>query len=662
MKWKRTVCLFLTVVMALSIMTVTADASIITIKQPAKVKATCASAVSAKVSCATVSGAAGYVFYVATKKKGKYSKAADVKTNKAIITGLKTGKTYYFKIKSYSNANKRVYSKFSGTAKCKIVLKKPGLKIIDKCDCKVHLKMTGAPGATGFLVYRSTKKNKGYKLVHKTIGFTYLDTGLKKNTKYFYKIRAYVGNKRTSYTKAKAVKTNKTSAGNGNGSAYSLGNAGTSGYAGALKGHTFLFLGSSITAGKYSGGVSFVEYMDKRNGSKSRKAAVSGTTLARSKIGGSYVERLPKWCNKNSTYDPDVFVCQLSLNDSFKGVPLGSLGGVDFNKLTGDADANKYLSQLYNKGNTVAGAIDYITAYAYNRWPGCQVVFFTVRDVRQFKSYGQQYAKMRSLLFNAQKRYGKRAKDDTRNRIEIIDMWSNSSLTKLKGNTFCLYMNDINHPKKAGYLKQWTPQFEKNLSQWLPTVCTVTWKYEDEDGGKIIKEDKVKRYSRLSYKGNVPVKDEDEGHTYAFTGWKDKKTGVVYTPKELQELTVNGDVTYAAQFKPTTKTFTVTWKDEDDTVLWTSEPVEYGEIIAETDRAEAPPKEGYVFDCWMDAETEERYTSEELDVYLKELQMTRDITLRAVYKKLTEEPGDTSDGQAVDQSEVQNEEQIEEEE
>ena len=559
---------------------ITADAAV---SKPAAIKATCVSAVAAKVSCKSVSGATGYSFYVAKKKKGKYTLAADVKTNKATISGLKTGKTYYFKVKAYTQGSTRAYSNFSSPAKCKIVLKKPGLKIIDKCDCKAHLKMTGAPGAKGFLVYRSTKKNRGYKMIHKAIGFTYLDTGLKRNTKYYYKIRAYVGNKRTGYTKAKAVKTNKASAGNGNGSAYALSKAGTSGYAKVLKGRTFLFLGSSITAGLHSIGVSFVDYMDQRTGSNSKKEAVSGTTMAtRPGFYNSYIERLTKWCGKYPTYDPDVFVCQLSLNDSFKGVSLGSSSGVDFSKLTGDSNADNYLASLRKKGNTVAGAIDYITAYAYNRWPGCQVVFFTVRDVRQFKSYGQQYAKMRSLLFSAQKKYGTR---DNRNRIEIIDMWSNSSLTNIKGNTFCLYMNDINHPKKAGYLKQWTPQFEKNLSQWLPMICKVSWKYED--GGEVKKPDEIKKYSRLFYKGKMPVKDEDERYTYAFAGWKDE-TGTVHTPNELQRLTVTGDVTYIAQFDPIPKTFTVTWKDEDGTILKTSEPVEYDEIIADTDRTKAP--------------------------------------------------------------------------
>ncbi len=664
MRRKKIACLFLTVIMALSMVTVTADASSSFTSKPANIKAKCVSAVAAKVSCKSVSGAAGYTFYVSSKKKGKYSLAADVKNNTTTITGLKTGKTYYFKVKAYSNTTPRKYSKFSSVVKCKITLKKPGLKIIDKCDCKTLLKMTGASGAKGFIVYRSTKKNKKYKKVGSTTGLTYLDSGLKKNTTYYYKIRAKSGKALSKYSKSKKVKTNKTGLGNGNSSAYSLANAGKSNYKNYLNGRKFLFLGSSITAGKCSGGTSFVEYVDKRNGSKSVKLAKSGTTLAKSKVANSYVERFSKWCKSKPTYYPDVLICQLSLNDAVIGVPCGSLKGIDFNKLTGDS-ASSYLGQLYSRTNTVAGAIEYITAYAYNKWPGCQVVFFTVRDVRQFKSYGQQYAEMRKMLFSAQKKYGKRAKDDTRNRIEIIDMWSNSSLTNLKGNTFFLYMNDVNHPKKAGYLKQWTPQFEKQLSLWLPTVYKVTWKYADEDGGEPIKVDNANKYSRLSYKGNTPKKAEDEEQVYTFIGWKDEKTdetGRVYTQTELQKLTVTDDVTYVAQFKSTPKTFTVTWKDEQGNVLLTSKSVIYGETIPDADRVEPPLKEGYDFKYWVDEANPDnpdyQYTMEELDKLLKEHHMTCNITFVAHYEKQSTEQGESSDGQTVNQPEEQNGEQL----
>ena len=46
-----------------------------------------------------------------------------------------------------------------------------------------------------------------------------------------------------------------------------------------LTGKTICYLGSSVTYGAAAKGVSFVEYIAKRNGNEYTKEAVSGTTL-----------------------------------------------------------------------------------------------------------------------------------------------------------------------------------------------------------------------------------------------------------------------------------------------------------------------------------------------------------------------------------------------
>ena len=85
-----------------------------------------------------------------------------------------------------------------------------------------------------------------------------------------------------------------------------------------FRGTTILFLGSSVTYGAASGGISFVEFTAKECGFDYIKEAVSGTTLA-DIDDSSYVSRLKK-LNKNLKID--LAVCQLSTNDSYKGIPL----------------------------------------------------------------------------------------------------------------------------------------------------------------------------------------------------------------------------------------------------------------------------------------------------------------------------------------------------
>lgn len=62
------------------------------------------------------SGANGYIIYASTSKKGKYKKVAEVTGNKTscTVTGLKKGKTYYFKIKAARSSENNVsYSALS---------------------------------------------------------------------------------------------------------------------------------------------------------------------------------------------------------------------------------------------------------------------------------------------------------------------------------------------------------------------------------------------------------------------------------------------------------------------------------------------------------------------------------------------------------------------
>ena len=103
---------------------------------------------------------------------------------------------------------------------------------------------------------------------------------------------------------------------------------------------------------------------------------------------------------------------------------------------------------------------------------------------------------------------------------------------------------------------EYTAEFEQVVNTY-----TVTWKNAD---GTVLETDENVAYgTRPEYNGETPAKAEDDSATYTFTGW---------TPEVS---TVTGNVAYTAVYKATAKVYTVTWANEDGTVLETQQ-VEYG--------------------------------------------------------------------------------------
>ncbi|WP_099467931.1 fibronectin type III domain-containing protein [Konateibacter massiliensis] len=78
----------------------------------------------ATITYQKVSGANGYEIYMSTSKKGTYEKVktlTKVSKIKYTKTGLKKGKTYYFKVRAYKNINgAKVYSSYSAVKKIKV--------------------------------------------------------------------------------------------------------------------------------------------------------------------------------------------------------------------------------------------------------------------------------------------------------------------------------------------------------------------------------------------------------------------------------------------------------------------------------------------------------------------------------------------------------------
>lgn len=219
----------------------------------------------------------------------------------------------------------------------------------------------------------------------------------------------------------------KTSALEGNDEKYSLDNAAPNADS-PIEGKTVLFLGSSVTYGSASGGVSFADYIGKRDGCTVIKSAVSGTTLVESGI-NSYVSRLKKL----DAEKVDLFVCQLSTNDASQKKKLGKV------------IESKNLNDFDTK--TIAGAIEYIICYSKEKW-NCPVIFYTNPHYDS-----DLYGEMVGILKEAEAKWG----------ISVIDMWNDAGLNAALNKNTALYMADKIHPTKAGYLEIWTPFMEKTV-------------------------------------------------------------------------------------------------------------------------------------------------------------------------------------------------------
>ena len=168
-------------------------------------KATSASYNKVKVTWKKVSGATGYKVYRATSKTGKYKLVKSVKTNTYTDSKLTTGKTYYYKVKA---TNKTASSAYSKVVKAKPVLAKTTLSSVKNIKTKkAALTWKKVDGATGYKVYRATKKNGKYTSVKTVKSAKWTNSSLKKNQTYYYKVRAYkTVNGKTVYGAYSSVK------------------------------------------------------------------------------------------------------------------------------------------------------------------------------------------------------------------------------------------------------------------------------------------------------------------------------------------------------------------------------------------------------------------------------------------------------------------------
>ena len=187
-----------------------------------------------------------------------------------------------------------------------------------------------------------------------------------------------------------------------------------------LKGKNILFLGSSVTYGYASDGISFTDIMAEQCGFNCIKEAVSGTTLA--DIGeNSYVSRLKRLANLPKI---DLFVCQLSTNDATRKIPILK----------------------------IEEAIRFIVSYAKSKFE-CQIVFYTNTYYED-----EAYFEMVELLKKLANELG----------FFIINLYDDSDMRSVTQADHTLYMKDKIHPTLKGYKEWWTPKFIDFLETFLP--------------------------------------------------------------------------------------------------------------------------------------------------------------------------------------------------
>ena len=241
----------------------------------------------------------------------------------------------------------------------------------------------------------------------------------------------------------------------GNGAEYSLENS-VKQEDSFLEGKTFFWLGSSITYGFGSKGESMADFIAKRNGSCSYKSAISGTTLAEivydkdddnnpwkhlgrdeasleETAAQSYVKRLSEFPKE---IRPDVFIIQVSTNDSqFPEEYQGKLSEGE---------------EVFDI-HTTLGAMEYIVSYILKTWD-CPVMFYTspLLDSENYRA-----------MVEATKRLCEKWS------IDLLDMNGDCAFNQKGRENYDLYMVDMVHPTRAGYLNWWTPVFEEKIREIL---------------------------------------------------------------------------------------------------------------------------------------------------------------------------------------------------
>ncbi len=157
-----------------------------------------------------VSGATKYWIYRSTD--GKNFKYFDSTTKTSYTnSGAASGTKYYYRVKAVAVVNgKNVTSANSSTKSLFTSLAKPSVSITTS-NGKPKISWSKVTGADKYYIYRSTD-GKNFSYWDSTTKTSYVNTGAKKNTKYYYKVKAVCAsnsNANSAQSAAVSVKATK---------------------------------------------------------------------------------------------------------------------------------------------------------------------------------------------------------------------------------------------------------------------------------------------------------------------------------------------------------------------------------------------------------------------------------------------------------------------
>ncbi len=160
---------------------------------PKNVKAAVVSGTSLKLSWSAVASYTKYQVFRADTAAGPYTQVAEIEGTAWNDTALTTGKRYFYKIRScwFDMPLTRITSEFSAPVVGVPIGKASIASVTATGKDRIKLVITPVPGATGYEISTAPKAGGPYTVLRTTTASTLTITGLKPDTIYFFKVRAY---------------------------------------------------------------------------------------------------------------------------------------------------------------------------------------------------------------------------------------------------------------------------------------------------------------------------------------------------------------------------------------------------------------------------------------------------------------------------------------